>query len=157
MASETAAPPLMDIVSDKPHSSNMTATEQPTSKSNQPLNGNEAPKPNLTVSKPSTTTAVSASPAKSSRSKKGSAASNKQSASKTASAQHAKEEQENKEKDPTRQGKGKDLSHVPCRFFKMGMCAAGDNCVFSHDMSECKYTTSSIALSDCAYIGGTVS
>lgn len=36
------------------------------------------------------------------------------------------------EKDPTRQGKGKDLSHVPCRFYKMGVCAAGDGCVFSH-------------------------
>lgn len=35
-------------------------------------------------------------------------------------------------RDPTKQGKGKDLSHVPCRFYKMGMCAAGDGCVFSH-------------------------
>jgi hypothetical protein len=44
------------------------------------------------------------------------------------------------EKDPTRQGKGKDLSHVPCRFYKMGVCAAGDGCVFSHSGvdSECR-------------------
>ena len=42
-------------------------------------------------------------------------------------------------RDPTRQGKGKDLSHVPCRFYKMGMCAAGDGCVFSHTVVDSEF------------------
>ncbi|KAH8079623.1 hypothetical protein HD553DRAFT_318189 [Filobasidium floriforme] len=46
-----------------------------------------------------------------------------------------KDVQKEKERDPTRQGKGKDLSHVPCRFYKMGACAAGEGCVFSHNLS----------------------
>lgn len=32
--------------------------------------------------------------------------------------------------------KGKDLSHVPCRFFSKGRCEAGAACVFSHDRGE---------------------
>lgn len=49
---------------------------------------------------------------------------------------HAHPEKEKElQRDPTRQGKGKDLSHVPCRFFKMGACAAGEGCVFSHNLS----------------------
>ncbi|KAF8320315.1 hypothetical protein DL93DRAFT_1831198 [Clavulina sp. PMI_390] len=31
---------------------------------------------------------------------------------------------------------GKDLSHVPCRFFKAGACTAGASCPFSHATSE---------------------
>lgn len=40
--------------------------------------------------------------------------------------------------DPSKQGKGKDLSHVPCRFFKVGACTAGEACPFSHAMPECE-------------------
>lgn len=35
-----------------------------------------------------------------------------------------------------KQGKNKSTSHVPCRFFRMGMCDKGEGCVFSHDLSE---------------------
>ncbi|ORZ26065.1 hypothetical protein BCR42DRAFT_291436, partial [Absidia repens] len=37
------------------------------------------------------------------------------------------------------------LSHVPCKFFKLGACTAGTNCTFSHnptptsEASVCKY------------------
>ncbi|KAI3404254.2 hypothetical protein KGF56_002893 [Candida oxycetoniae] len=42
---------------------------------------------------------------------------------------------------------GKSLSHVPCKFFKQGICQAGDSCPFSHqvegalsaDKLPCKY------------------
>ncbi|KAJ9122180.1 hypothetical protein QFC24_004409 [Naganishia onofrii] len=37
---------------------------------------------------------------------------------------------------PKLQGKGKDLSHVPCRFFKVGGCTAGLACPFSHSLTE---------------------
>lgn len=37
---------------------------------------------------------------------------------------------------PKLQGKGKDLSHVPCRFFKIGGCTAGLACPFSHSLGE---------------------
>ncbi|GHJ84284.1 hypothetical protein NliqN6_0686 [Naganishia liquefaciens] len=37
---------------------------------------------------------------------------------------------------PKLQGKGKDLSHVPCRFFKVGGCTAGLACPFSHSLAE---------------------
>lgn len=37
---------------------------------------------------------------------------------------------------PKLQGKGKDLSHVPCRFFKVGGCTAGLACPFSHSLGE---------------------
>ncbi|KAH8917730.1 hypothetical protein BT69DRAFT_1181178, partial [Atractiella rhizophila] len=30
----------------------------------------------------------------------------------------------------------KDLSHVPCKFFKVGACAAGASCPFSHNLPE---------------------
>lgn len=30
----------------------------------------------------------------------------------------------------------KDLSHVPCKFFKVGSCTAGSSCPFSHTMQE---------------------
>ncbi|KIO31479.1 hypothetical protein M407DRAFT_59625, partial [Tulasnella calospora MUT 4182] len=30
----------------------------------------------------------------------------------------------------------KDLSHVPCKFFKAGQCTAGSSCPFSHSTSE---------------------
>jgi hypothetical protein len=29
-------------------------------------------------------------------------------------------------------GKTKDLSHVPCKFYKVGSCTAGSSCPFSH-------------------------
>jgi hypothetical protein len=32
--------------------------------------------------------------------------------------------------------KAKDLSHVPCKFFKVGSCTAGSSCPFSHTLSE---------------------
>ncbi|KAK7451674.1 hypothetical protein VKT23_012351 [Stygiomarasmius scandens] len=32
--------------------------------------------------------------------------------------------------------KAKDLSHVPCKFFKVGSCTAGSSCPFSHAVSE---------------------
>lgn len=31
---------------------------------------------------------------------------------------------------------GKDLSHVPCKFFRVGQCTAGSSCVFSHHVAE---------------------
>lgn len=49
--------------------------------------------------------------------------------------------QQQKEK-PTQ---SKNLSHVPCKFFRQGACQAGDSCPFSHDPSDvidqppCKY------------------
>ncbi|KAJ6557812.1 hypothetical protein B0H19DRAFT_868238, partial [Mycena capillaripes] len=30
----------------------------------------------------------------------------------------------------------KDLSHVPCKFYKVGSCTAGSSCPFSHSMVE---------------------
>ncbi|KIY48778.1 hypothetical protein FISHEDRAFT_58688 [Fistulina hepatica ATCC 64428] len=32
--------------------------------------------------------------------------------------------------------KAKDLSHVPCKFFKVGGCTAGSSCPFSHNLPE---------------------
>ncbi|TEB11087.1 hypothetical protein FA13DRAFT_1004397 [Coprinellus micaceus] len=32
--------------------------------------------------------------------------------------------------------KSKDLSHVPCKFFKVGGCTAGSSCPFSHNLPE---------------------
>ncbi|KAF8518361.1 hypothetical protein BU17DRAFT_90952 [Hysterangium stoloniferum] len=34
------------------------------------------------------------------------------------------------------QAKAKDLSHVPCKFFKLGQCTAGSSCPFSHSLVE---------------------
>ncbi|ODV90907.1 hypothetical protein CANCADRAFT_19397, partial [Tortispora caseinolytica NRRL Y-17796] len=39
----------------------------------------------------------------------------------------------------------KNLSHVPCKFFKQGVCQAGKSCPFSHEIDQsgdgalCKY------------------
>ncbi|TFK46765.1 hypothetical protein OE88DRAFT_1666972 [Heliocybe sulcata] len=33
-------------------------------------------------------------------------------------------------------GKAKDLSHVPCKFFRVGSCTAGSSCPFSHSNAE---------------------
>ncbi|CAL1699826.1 unnamed protein product [Somion occarium] len=47
-----------------------------------------------------------------------------------------------KDKDRDRSGKGKssaktkDLSHVPCKFFRVGSCTAGSSCPFSHNVLE---------------------
>ncbi|KDQ09049.1 hypothetical protein BOTBODRAFT_37425 [Botryobasidium botryosum FD-172 SS1] len=45
-----------------------------------------------------------------------------------------------KEKNGAKSGKGasksKDLSHVPCKFFRVGACTAGPACPFSHIASE---------------------
>ncbi|EJD41990.1 hypothetical protein AURDEDRAFT_68176, partial [Auricularia subglabra TFB-10046 SS5] len=30
----------------------------------------------------------------------------------------------------------KDLSHVPCKFFRLDACTAGASCPFSHQLSE---------------------
>lgn len=43
---------------------------------------------------------------------------------------------------PKLQGKGKDLSHVPCRFFKIGGCTAGLACPFSHSLGESEWRKS---------------
>ncbi|CAE6420168.1 unnamed protein product [Rhizoctonia solani] len=44
------------------------------------------------------------------------------------------------DKDKNGKGKGpsksKDLSHVPCKFFKVGGCTAGPSCPFSHHVAE---------------------
>ena len=34
-----------------------------------------------------------------------------------------------------RWGIAKDLSHVPCKFYKVGGCTAGASCPFSHTMT----------------------
>ncbi|KAJ7269525.1 hypothetical protein C8J57DRAFT_1606843 [Mycena rebaudengoi] len=50
---------------------------------------------------------------------------------------------DDREKDDARGGskksaasKAKDLSHVPCKFYKVGSCTAGSSCPFSHSMVE---------------------
>lgn len=55
----------------------------------------------------------------------------------------------NQEKAGTRMGektpeKAKNVSHVPCKFFRQSMCQAGDKCPFSHELEAdvqaiCKY------------------
>jgi CCCH-type zinc finger/Zinc finger C-x8-C-x5-C-x3-H type (and similar) len=45
---------------------------------------------------------------------------------------------------PSSSPSNKNLSHVPCKFFKQGACQAGNSCPFSHtmeavDQSPCKY------------------
>ncbi|KAF8609466.1 hypothetical protein BDV93DRAFT_518284 [Ceratobasidium sp. AG-I] len=56
-----------------------------------------------------------------------------------ASSQHEEHSAE-REKDKAGKGKGssksKDLSHVPCKFFKVGGCTAGPACPFSHHATE---------------------
>lgn len=37
---------------------------------------------------------------------------------------------------PSTSTKSKDLSHVPCKFFKVGSCTAGSSCPFSHTVLE---------------------
>ncbi|KAK2464473.1 hypothetical protein APHAL10511_003452 [Amanita phalloides] len=37
---------------------------------------------------------------------------------------------------PSSSQKTKDLSHVPCKFFKVGACTAGSSCPFSHVVAE---------------------
>ncbi|CAA7270025.1 unnamed protein product [Cyclocybe aegerita] len=37
---------------------------------------------------------------------------------------------------PASSSKSKDLSHVPCKFFKVGGCTAGSSCPFSHTAAE---------------------
>ncbi|EMD35241.1 hypothetical protein CERSUDRAFT_96373 [Gelatoporia subvermispora B] len=45
-----------------------------------------------------------------------------------------------RERDKSAKAKGpaktKDLSHVPCKFFKVGSCTAGSSCPFSHNILE---------------------
>ncbi|PPQ83705.1 hypothetical protein CVT24_008038, partial [Panaeolus cyanescens] len=41
-----------------------------------------------------------------------------------------------KNKKQTASSKTKDLSHVPCKFFKVGGCTAGSSCPFSHSSAE---------------------
>ncbi|KAF9652462.1 hypothetical protein BDM02DRAFT_2750803 [Thelephora ganbajun] len=43
---------------------------------------------------------------------------------------------ERSNKPKTTSTKGKDLSHVPCKFFKVGSCTAGSACPFSHSTVE---------------------
>ncbi|KAK7027525.1 hypothetical protein VNI00_015158 [Paramarasmius palmivorus] len=42
----------------------------------------------------------------------------------------------NKQSKPSAATKSKDLSHVPCKFFKVGSCTAGSSCPFSHTVVE---------------------
>ncbi|KAI0935136.1 hypothetical protein AcV7_004027 [Taiwanofungus camphoratus] len=48
--------------------------------------------------------------------------------------------EKDREKDKSSKSKGssktKDLSHVPCKFFKVGSCTAGSSCPFSHAVLE---------------------
>ncbi|KAK7044973.1 hypothetical protein R3P38DRAFT_3433469 [Favolaschia claudopus] len=37
---------------------------------------------------------------------------------------------------PSSASKTKDLSHVPCKFYKVGSCTAGSSCPFSHSLAE---------------------
>ncbi|KAI0051375.1 hypothetical protein FA95DRAFT_1554726 [Auriscalpium vulgare] len=46
------------------------------------------------------------------------------------------EKDREREKGPSSKSKAKDLSHVPCKFFKVGSCTAGASCPFSHTASE---------------------
>ncbi|KAF5356910.1 hypothetical protein D9756_006408 [Leucocoprinus leucothites] len=41
-----------------------------------------------------------------------------------------------KQKQTSSSTKAKDLSHVPCKFFKVGACTAGSSCPFSHASAE---------------------
>ncbi|KAF7326296.1 hypothetical protein MKEN_00482900 [Mycena kentingensis (nom. inval.)] len=43
-----------------------------------------------------------------------------------------KEEKSSKKQSQSASSKSKDLSHVPCKFFKVGSCTAGSSCPFSH-------------------------
>ncbi|KAG8713680.1 hypothetical protein FRC11_011463 [Ceratobasidium sp. 423] len=51
-----------------------------------------------------------------------------------------KPEESTADKDKAGKGKGpaksKDLSHVPCKFFRVGGCTAGPSCPFSHHVAE---------------------
>ncbi|EKM57935.1 uncharacterized protein PHACADRAFT_251845, partial [Phanerochaete carnosa HHB-10118-sp] len=51
-----------------------------------------------------------------------------------------RDKEKEKEKDKNSKSKGaaktKDLSHVPCKFFKVGSCTAGSSCPFSHTVLE---------------------
>ncbi|KAJ3541168.1 hypothetical protein NM688_g6123 [Phlebia brevispora] len=49
-----------------------------------------------------------------------------------------REKEKDKEKSSKSKGstKTKDLSHVPCKFFKVGSCTAGSSCPFSHAILE---------------------
>ncbi|EPQ52017.1 hypothetical protein GLOTRDRAFT_122764, partial [Gloeophyllum trabeum ATCC 11539] len=57
--------------------------------------------------------------------------------------EHDREKDRSQDRDRERAGKGpkpggkaKDLSHVPCKFFKVGSCTAGSSCPFSHSLAE---------------------
>ncbi|KAL6301096.1 hypothetical protein BKA93DRAFT_887554 [Sparassis latifolia] len=64
---------------------------------------------------------------------------NKDHESRSDSAREVDREKE-REKDKGTKVKGpsktKDLSHVPCKFFKVGSCTAGSSCPFSHNILE---------------------
>ncbi|RPD53019.1 hypothetical protein L226DRAFT_517423 [Lentinus tigrinus ALCF2SS1-7] len=49
-----------------------------------------------------------------------------------------RERERDKDKGPKQKSstKTKDLSHVPCKFFKVGSCTAGSSCPFSHQVLE---------------------
>ncbi|XP_006463188.1 hypothetical protein AGABI2DRAFT_120013 [Agaricus bisporus var. bisporus H97] len=46
------------------------------------------------------------------------------------------EKSTSKQKAASAATKSKDLSHVPCKFFKVGACTAGSSCPFSHTAAE---------------------
>ncbi|TFK19919.1 hypothetical protein FA15DRAFT_708549 [Coprinopsis marcescibilis] len=46
------------------------------------------------------------------------------------------EKSNSKQKSANAGSKSKDLSHVPCKFFKVGGCTAGSSCPFSHNLPE---------------------
>ncbi|KAI9569942.1 hypothetical protein HD554DRAFT_2170931 [Boletus coccyginus] len=43
---------------------------------------------------------------------------------------------DNEQTHKSKSSKSKDLSHVPCKFFKVGACTAGSSCPFSHTVHE---------------------
>ncbi|KAL4072509.1 hypothetical protein V8B97DRAFT_377480 [Scleroderma yunnanense] len=45
-------------------------------------------------------------------------------------------DREKSNKSKASSSKQKDLSHVPCKFFKVGACTAGSSCPFSHNVPE---------------------
>ncbi|KAF9236660.1 hypothetical protein BU15DRAFT_63829 [Melanogaster broomeanus] len=56
---------------------------------------------------------------------------------KTANHDHDKEGDNDRHKSKSASSKStKDLSHVPCKFFKVGACTAGSSCPFSHNVQE---------------------
>ncbi|KAL1741059.1 hypothetical protein HDZ31DRAFT_67297 [Schizophyllum fasciatum] len=50
--------------------------------------------------------------------------------------QHDERDREGRYEKGRKSAKSKDLSHVPCKFFRVGGCTAGSSCPFSHSSAE---------------------